>query len=234
MSETPAFSSMSIQGIQNNWEALARSKPFYAVCTEKEYLKGPAPSFWETGHGVANDIEQNFLKCGLNLAEMTALEVGIGVGRVAGPMLGKCKAVTGVDVSETMLKHCAKHNPGIPTTLFTGSLKPWSADLVYSIIVLQHSHHIVQSQVMGEMFRAARKAVWLQLPGPTGFDSEQADEPCIPMYGMEPFTVEMIGIACRFSMQLCLKNNYAGAGGDASGNYAGDGYDGWQYLFTRN
>lgn len=80
--------------------------------------------------------------------ELSLVEIGVGVGRIAGPLSERRwpRIVTGVDVSDAMLAECAKDWPRVIRKPVPVEGAPWGeeiarvrpADVVYSLLCLQH------------------------------------------------------------------------------------------------
>lgn len=210
--------------VGQNWEALAGDTPYFAVLTDPTYKDGPNENFWISGQIVANHILLDLTEAGINYADMSACELGAGVGRVLKAMSSACSSVAGYDLSKRMVNLCRQNCQGTPCRVYGGSLPPLSHDLVYSAIVLQHNPPALIKDLLKDMFQASRQAVWFQLPLPTGFEgAEKPEIPCIPMYGMVEDDVVLVGNECGFCLVSSKPNNYAGPG-----------MDGRQYLFARN
>lgn len=210
--------------VEQNWETLAGDTPYFAVLTDPTYKEGPNENFWISGQIVANHILADLVEAGMDYADMSACELGTGVGRVLKAMSCACSSVTGYDLSKRMVNLCRQNCPGTPCHVYGGNLPALSHDLVYSAIVLQHNPPALIGDLLKDMFQASKQAVWFQLPLPTGFEgAEKPEIPCIPMYGMTEDDVVLIGAECGFGLVFSKPNNYAGPG-----------LDGRQYLFARN
>ena len=201
-----------LKHVQNNWQRLAETDPYFSVVTDPVYKNGPNPDFWQSGEHVGHYIADHLTRTGFNVGEMTACELGCGVGRVMKGIAWRLKSVEGYDISPEMLKLCRSHAKDIALHQFTGRLPSASYDLVYSIIVLQHNPPAAICGLLETMFHAARKAVWVQLPLPTGFNDDAPKIPNIPMYGLPVHVVEEIGRANGFDMASCEDDECAGPG----------------------
>ena len=209
--------------VKENWNHLAKSFPYWSVLTDPDYKDGPNSRFWESGVGTSTVICSD-LKCiGLNPSELSACEVGSGVGRLLAPMNKCCKSATGYDISQTMVDLCKQNFPEIPCNVYHGSLPPRSYDFVFSAIVLQHNPPPLIKSMLEDMFQAAVKVVWFQLPiPPIAQEKEKPDIPCIPMYGLTESETTEIGSKMGFTLASCLENGF---GGECPGR---------QYTFLRN
>jgi SAM-dependent methyltransferase len=132
------------------WEHFGKTDPYFAVLTAPEY------------HGELSNAERaKFFRSGaLHIDEMfaiirdrldpsfnpsSALDFGCGVGRLLLPLAAKCHAVTGVDVSPSMLAEARRNcdAAGATAVRLVRSDDRLSAidgrfDFVHSYIVLQH------------------------------------------------------------------------------------------------
>lgn len=199
-----------LKHIENNWDALAVKHPYFAVITDPTYESGPNYNFWNSGEITAKWICDDLSSIGLNPKELSACELGSGVGRVMFGIHDKVKDVTGFDVSNEMLWISRKRFGSFLSFIKFAGFFPGYYDLVYSIIVLQHNPPAVIIQLLNEMFKSSLKAVWFQLPLPTDNEDEEPPIPCIPMYGLSEDVVEGIGHANGFKLAFKNSNDSAG------------------------
>lgn len=133
------------------WEALARTDPYFAVLTDPRFHEGRITpelieEFFATGRKHIDSVLRKIrAHLAPNFEPRAALDFGCGVGRLLLPLAQECQTVVGVDVSETMLqvarRHCETH--GISNvTLVRGDDRltrvSGSYDLIHSFIVFQH------------------------------------------------------------------------------------------------
>jgi SAM-dependent methyltransferase len=133
------------------WESIARTDPYWGVVTDESYRKGNLTDeakvrFFAKGEeGVAKRLKvlEDYFSCPKRFD--TALEFGCGVGRLLLPLARRSRRAIGVDVSPTMLRHCAENagNAGLENVELVEDLAVLDAhrdalDLVMSFVVLQH------------------------------------------------------------------------------------------------
>lgn len=130
-------------GMQRYWDERAQEDPFHYV-DSREVLGSPnEEAFWAGGEEVVQHILHD-LDVSLTGSE-DVLEIGCGIGRLTRALAGQARSVTALDVSEVMLTHAQKYNPGLEnvrwmhgdgTTL--APLPDRSFDVCFSFVVFQH------------------------------------------------------------------------------------------------
>jgi len=125
------------------WDEKARENAMYYISSYRAYDEQDPAEFWKWG-GI---LAEKFLgESGLQFTgQESALEIGCGVGRMTKYFAGRFRHVTGLDVSEEMIRQ-AKENLQACTSvrLDVGNgvdLSPYpdaSFDFVFSYIVFQH------------------------------------------------------------------------------------------------
>ena len=142
----------------------------------------------------------------LDPGTLSYCELGVGVGRV---LRGFGSSAVGYDISQEMINLCRQDNPSMICHRYNGDLPDKSFDVVYSVITLQHNYPANQAMMLEDMFSAARKAVWFNLPFPTGQESNQVKEDAhVPMYGMSLADVTKIGISNGFDLVKTRDDDY--------------------------
>lgn len=117
------------------------------------------PHAWEYERRVHTDLIFRATTCPLlrgvveppefaREVELSLVEIGVGVGRLAGPLSERRapRIVTGVDISDAMLAECAKDWPRVRRKPIPVEGAPWGeeiardspVDVVYSLLCLQH------------------------------------------------------------------------------------------------
>lgn len=139
-----------INDSDKDWERFGRTDPYFAVLTAPEFhgqLEGAERAkFFESGEThierVLSIIRERLDR---SFTPQTALDFGCGVGRLVIPLARRCREVTGVDVSRSMLAEARRNCEagGITNvSLVQGDdeLSGVSAsfDFVHTYIVLQH------------------------------------------------------------------------------------------------
>jgi SAM-dependent methyltransferase len=139
-----------INNSDKDWERFGRTDPYFAVLTAPEFhgqLQGAERAkFFESGEDhidrVLSIIRERLDR---SFAPQTALDFGCGVGRLLLPLARRCRAVTGIDVSPSMLAEARRNcdaagatNVALLQSDDALSAVSGSFDFVHSYIVLQH------------------------------------------------------------------------------------------------
>lgn len=134
-----------------DWERLGQADPYYAVLTDERYRLGHLTTenratFFHSGR---DHVERIFTIIREHVDPafnpISALDFGCGVGRVLIPLAARCRDMTGIDVSESMLaearRNCAQAGAEhVKLVLGDDALRniPDTYDLIHCYIVLQH------------------------------------------------------------------------------------------------
>jgi SAM-dependent methyltransferase len=135
-----------------SWEEKAKENPLFAVMTTEDVADADAENFDEKhlapfmakGERVyTKDVEPVLRRISGAKENIVVAEYGCGVGRVLKPVYEAGYQTFGIDISETMLKHCRDLAPGVKDLYL---LKPdgssdaadASADMVFSFAVVKH------------------------------------------------------------------------------------------------
>lgn len=134
-----------------DWELWGQDDPYYGVLADEKFRR----------HNLSQETLRDFFASGeehvnrvlgviwqhleANFKPTKALDFGCGVGRLAVPLAGLCKTVTGLDVSKPMLVEAEKNcrDKGITNARFLASDDQLSGldgeyDFIHSFIVFQH------------------------------------------------------------------------------------------------
>jgi SAM-dependent methyltransferase len=227
---------MDVAHLSKNWDELAREDPLWAVLTDPAKQNGQwnEEEFYRTGDYDAIGSLNMIKRVLPDLCRGSALDFGCGVGRVTFALKKHFDTVTGVDISETMLRFAASRNPyqsGVNLvwnqSSELGVLEDESFDLVYSRIVLQHMHPDIALAYVREFTRVLKPngACIFQIPA----DSElQEDNPPrdgnvkMEMWGISPSRVLSELEAQGVDLLLLEKEN-------ACGNEIAS----YNYIFTK-
>lgn len=200
---------------------LATEFPYFYVLTDPQFKSGPNDLFWQSGSDVASNIFTQLDDAGLNPETLSFAELGSGVGRVLNPMANLVARVTGYDISSEMIDVCQTHFPNLACHLYTGDLPNKAYDVVYSVITLQHNYPQNQRMMLKDMFQSAKKAVWFNMPEPTGQELQgKRNDAHVPMYGLLPAVIEAFAKPEGFSMVSKIPDPYGVPN-----------HPSWQYLF---
>jgi SAM-dependent methyltransferase len=170
----------SLRSHQQDWEALGRVDPLWAVLTSPTRRHGGwnTEEFFATGVRDVNALMQTVEGLGLPRGRDDALDFGCGVGRLTRALATHFGRCVGVDISAPMLTQAAELNRDCDRCRFVlnatedlGAFESASFDLVYTKYVLQHlpSRAMIRSY-LSEFMRVLRPGGLLvfQLPDRIG------------------------------------------------------------------
>lgn len=134
--------------LQCTWESLARTDPFWSICTDPARKKGKwnRDEFFSTGRLEFDTVLAllSELRIEVDRGE-AALDFGCGVGRLTRAMSGYFAECWGVDISPTMIRLAQELNSELENCRFVlnekSELEDFGSDrfsFIYSSIVLQH------------------------------------------------------------------------------------------------
>jgi len=153
----------------NTWEEKARENPLFAVMSTPEMQDASAEAFdgvrlelfFDKGRSLAQRLIDPVLpdlsKQGL------VVEYGCGAGRILNALVERGLACAGIDISPTMLKHCARLVPGVESLHALDDqgrcdLPNECARLVFSYAVVQHIDRLsAYERALGEMCRLLQR-----------------------------------------------------------------------------
>jgi SAM-dependent methyltransferase len=151
--------------VRQVWEAQAESDPLWAILSEpdKRGRKWNLREFLATGGSLVASLLDRADAAGADQRYGTAVDFGCGIGRLSQALAGRYAAVMGIDVSQTMIgiaKRVNRHGERV-TYLHNPStdLAPIDdgfADLVFSVITLQHIRPSLAESYVHEFFRIAK------------------------------------------------------------------------------
>lgn len=133
------------------WEKFGKDDPYFGVITDDRYRKENLTdegkeAFFESGINYIDELLKKIRqRIDPAFTIRRALDYGCGVGRLLIPLAGVAEEVTGVDVSESMLKEVKKNcearsarNVVLAKTDDSLSLLKGKYDFIHSFIVFQH------------------------------------------------------------------------------------------------
>jgi SAM-dependent methyltransferase len=91
--------------------------------------------------------------------ELSALDVGCGVGLTMSELVGEFRSVAGVDISAAMIERAKERTPEVDFRVYDGTQLPYgdaSFDVAYTICVLHHVPLSSRSPFVAEMHRVLR------------------------------------------------------------------------------
>ncbi len=151
-----------LDGIAEKWRAFGENEPHWSVLVSEDFLQKNlgtnVEKFYATGHPDVQRVLAALERSGVDLGSIgTALDYGCGVGRLSLALASHFDHVLGIDISAAHVRvaqeQAAKTGAGnveFRTISSIGEIKDLpKADLVVSIIVLQHN----PPPVMAEIFR---------------------------------------------------------------------------------
>lgn len=153
--------------LQENWDRLGRSDPYWAVLTDPARKGGrwDSDEFFATGRAEVTELlaaVEHLLP-----SRERALDFGCGPGRLSRPLAERFERVDGVDVAPSMIElardldrradrqrpRCVYHlNPSPDLALFADG----TFDLAYSNITLQHMKPRLAERYLAELVRVLR------------------------------------------------------------------------------
>jgi SAM-dependent methyltransferase len=129
------------------WEAAAARDDYRSALHP---LGADLDAYRDSGAKLAAKLDET-VRGYLGKRKRDAIEVGVGDGRIAGPLVRLGWAVTGLDTSETMIRRLADSEPEVDGVLIdpSGRVPKLRANLVYSFsfsaIGENHGHvHVLQ------------------------------------------------------------------------------------------
>jgi trans-aconitate methyltransferase len=176
---TPALLQRMFQRVEDSWQALGKAEPYWSVVSLDQFRSANFPShaaeFDSTGK---RDVDRLLAWLVRNHIDPKAIascsEYGCGVGRVTTWLASHFPHVCGYDISAPHLQLARQHlsKKGIRNVALlkldsvasVSALEP--ADLVFTIIVLQHNPPPVMSHVLRMLLRSLNSggAAYFQLP----------------------------------------------------------------------
>jgi SAM-dependent methyltransferase len=139
-----------------SWSRYGETEPYFGVITDPRFerrnlTEATLEEFFRTGEEQAEALLEKLRDLTRSkftpsrLLESRVLEYGCGVGRVLIPLAERCGHVTGIDISEGMLKEAekncrARNVSNVSFVLADDALSRVSGsfDLIHSFIVFQH------------------------------------------------------------------------------------------------
>ena len=161
----PAALAEDLAQLEAIWEGQAASDPLWAILSEphKRGRKWTLDEFFATGETLVAEWLGRATAAGAVIHHGTAVDFGCGIGRLTQALADRFDAVVGVDISRTMVdiarrmnRHgdrvTYRHNPQSDLSLLADA----SADLLFTVIVLQHIRPALAESYVDEFFRVVR------------------------------------------------------------------------------
>jgi SAM-dependent methyltransferase len=157
--------SQSLAGLHRDWTRLGEDDPLWAVCVDPAKRGGrwDVQEFLASGRAEIADAVTSLDNLGLCAGRDDALDFGCGAGRLTAALAAHFTAVTGVDISPSMLAEARAMHAGNDRCRFVHNDSPGlsafpneSFDLVYSSLVLQHMPTDLAGGYLAEFIRLLR------------------------------------------------------------------------------
>jgi SAM-dependent methyltransferase len=156
---------MNLESVQRVYERLGREDPMWAVLTDDRFRnnKWDPEAFFATGREEVDAVMRQLADDGVVVARDAALDFGSGVGRLSQALCEHFSAVTGVDISSTMVEAASRYNRHgarcryvVNTDNRLTPIADASLDFIYSSITLQHVPPAFQLDYIRDFFRVLR------------------------------------------------------------------------------
>lgn len=161
----------------NRWEEIAKEDPLWAILSHpsRKYGRWSEREFFRRGAKRIDKFLTHGSRFNRPLGHHEALDFGCGVGRLTRPLAEHFDRVTGVDISETMIRRARDLNAGIANVTFRRngradlSIFPDATfDLVACDLVLQHlPDKATVHRYLGEFVRVLKPGGLLVFQLPT-------------------------------------------------------------------
>lgn len=155
--------------IRTSWEHLGETEPHWSVLTAEQYkqqnIEHNEVAFYQTGKGNAETLFRTLERNGIDPSSLkTCLEYGCGLGRVTRWLAERFENVHGYDISRAHLEGARQYlaRQGISNVSLHNIAEPKdltqleAADLVYSVIVLQHNPPPVIALILRSLLATLR------------------------------------------------------------------------------
>ena len=200
----------SLDKIQFNWEGLARTDPFWAICSDNARRGGKwdPEVFFATGVKEISTVFSYLGSRGVHPdPNGEALDFGCGVGRLTQALAERFARCHGVDISETMVKSARQlkrrdadyHlNTKDDLSLFPDQ----KFSFIYSSIVLQHIPPAVVEKYLREFLRILKPGGILVFQLPDRFLAPEQVEPPPQSHGLVERLRSVFRVRSRFRYLL--------------------------------
>lgn len=153
---------MGLDDVRKTYEEFGKEDPFFAVLSDRRRQGGgwDPEEFFATGRAEIDEVLAHAEGVGVEIPRGRALDFGCGVGRLSQALARHFEAVTGVDISWSMLETAREHNAHpervtyrVNTTPDLVQFESGSFDFIYSNITLQHVPRPAAEAYIGEFCR---------------------------------------------------------------------------------
>lgn len=208
---------MSFDSTKKNWEGLAKKDPMWAILTNDNHKNGGwnRDQFFATGTREI-DIIFDYLKSKnfIPTDNESALDFGCGIGRLMRALYPKFNHITGVDVSETMIRNGIELNKKFSDKLIflvnkENNLNCFHSNefsFIYSPIVLQHIPYPQSINYIKEFLRVLKPGGILLFQVPTKDIRNLSIIQKLKSYLKLRERLALLGIGNNFSMEMNILN----------------------------
>jgi SAM-dependent methyltransferase len=182
-----------LDDVRRNWDQFARTDPLWAIVAlpDKRGNRWDWDDFMAVGVTEIDTLMAMLAPFGRPVQRRSALDFGCGVGRLSQALAGHFDNVTGVDISEAMVKLARKHNRHGRRCTYVHNprdnlrvLGNRTFDLIYSNVTLQHVPPPLIAGYISEFVRLLDRdgVLAFQLPS----EPSQPSQPSQPSEPTEP------------------------------------------------
>ncbi len=173
--------------VQRCWEHQGRTQAHFSVLTRQEFLPptfaNNEAAFWSTGGEQVAWLGRILERHGMtSLERKTCIDFGCGVGRLTEPLARNFQFVHGYDISEPHLAYArsrVERQTNVDLHLLrTLSMSLASADVFFSLIVLQHNPPPIIALIIRQALQSLRPGGLAVFQVPTyaiGYSFSMAD-----------------------------------------------------------
>jgi 2-polyprenyl-3-methyl-5-hydroxy-6-metoxy-1,4-benzoquinol methylase len=163
------------------WKEYGEDDPYFGVLAHEEFSRNNLSDanlkrFFQSGEDSIAELSRSIEEAGLLLRTGRALDFGCGVGRLVIPLAARFREVVGVDVSEGMLRECAKNlaQRQLTNATLCGNIPEHEFDLVHSLLVFQHVGAKRGANLIEECWARVRPGGVLAIQIPIRFSGSRA------------------------------------------------------------
>ena len=149
------------------WNQEAGTSPKTAILSGQSDLSDA--EFFASGTAWFDQFAAFAASAGVDLRGETALDFGCGMGRMTRALTARYGKVTGIDVSDAMIRLANQRRISAATEFTHVLAPPWpmddrSVDLAFSTIAVQHVAPPHNARAVEELFRVSRGLVLFDAP----------------------------------------------------------------------
>lgn len=177
---SPEIFDKLIKKVENTWSQLGQEDAHWSVITNekfrKESINEHLDDFFAMGENDVARVDVALNRAGTSLSDInSAIDFGCGVGRLSIPLAKRCHHVLGVDISSTHLREARTNiqreeidNLDLALVGSVDAIRELpEADLVFSLIVLQHNSPPVMLEILKALCSRVKGGGYLFIQTPT-------------------------------------------------------------------